>query len=73
MPKGTYKNITMAKKNAKLIKSSTKCGAVKIESNSNNFNIIKLVSLKIPVMGHIGYTPQFKNKFKIEVIAKKKK
>ena len=46
MPKGTYKNITMAKKNAKLIKSSTKCDAVKIESNSNNFNIIKeLVSL----------------------------
>ena len=74
MPKGTYKNIAMAKKNAKLIKSSTKCDAVKIESNSNNFNIIKeLVSLKIPVMGHIGYTPQFKNKFKIEGDSEKEK
>ena len=45
----------------------TKCDAVKLESNNKNFNIIKeLVKSKIPVMGHIGYTPQFKKKFKIE-------
>ena len=32
-----------------------------------NFNIIKqLVKINIPVMGHIGFTPQFKKKFKIE-------
>ena len=67
MPKGSYKNPTQAKKNAKLILKKTKCDAVKIESNNKNFKIIKeIVKSKIPVMGHIGYTPQFKNKFKVE-------
>ena len=67
MPKGSYSNKNLAKKNAKLIMKLTKCDAVKLESNSKNFNIIKeLVSSKIPVMGHIGFTPQFKKKFKIE-------
>ena len=47
--------------------SKTRCDAVKIESNKKNFKIIKyLVKKKIPVMGHIGFTPQFKKKFKIE-------
>ncbi len=73
MPKGTYKNKKVAKKNAKLIKSLTKCDAVKIESNNKNFEIIKeLVKFKIPVMGHIGFTPQFKKKFKIEGMTKQK-
>ena len=67
MPKGSYQNLKIAKKNAMLIKKLTKCDAVKLESNNKNFNIIKeLVKAKIPVMGHIGYTPQFKKKFKIE-------
>ena len=67
MPKGSYTNKKIAKKNAKLIMNTTKCDAVKIESNSKNFEIIKeLVNSKIPVMGHIGYTPQFKKKFKVE-------
>ena len=67
MPKGTYKNKKVAKKNAILIKKLTKCDAIKLESNNKNFEIIReLVKTKIPVMGHIGYTPQFKNKFKIE-------
>ena len=67
MPKGSYKNPNQAKKNAKLIFSKTKCDAVKIESNNKNFKIIQeIIKAKIPVMGHIGYTPQFKKKFKVE-------
>ena len=73
MPKGTYSNSRIAKKNAKSIMKVTKCDAVKIESNGRNFNIIKeLVKIKIPVMGHIGFTPQFKSNFKIEGASKKK-
>tara|TARA_B100001248_G_scaffold259414_1_gene245402 strand:- start:39 stop:833 length:795 start_codon:yes stop_codon:yes gene_type:complete len=67
MPKGTYQNISSAKKNAKKILKLTNCDAIKIESNKKNFNIINvLVKSNIPVMGHVGYTPQFKKKFKIE-------
>ena len=67
MPKGTYKNEKSAEKNAKLVIKKTKCDAIKLESNKKNYKIIKiLVKKKIPVMGHIGYTPQFKKKFKIE-------
>ena len=53
--------------------NKTKCDAVKIESNNRNFKIVKeIVKAKIPVMGHIGYTPQFKNKFKVEGKKQKK-
>ena len=46
---------------------ATGCDAIKLESNNKNFDIIKeLIKNKIPVMGHIGYTPQFKKKFKLE-------
>ena len=73
MPKGSYGNLKSAKKNAKLLMRKTNCDAVKIESNNKNFEIIKsLVKYKIPVMGHIGFTPQFKKKFKIEGRQKKK-
>ena len=49
----------------KKIISMTGCEAVKLESNSKNYNIIHhLVKSGIPVMGHIGYTPQFKGKFR---------
>ena len=67
MPRGTYNNPSQAKKNAKLILKKTNCDAIKIESNNKNFEIIKTITkAKIPVMGHIGYTPQFKKKFKVE-------
>jgi len=67
MPKGSYQNPSQAKKNAKLIFKKTNCDAVKIESNNKNFKIIReITKAKIPVMGHIGYTPQFKNRFKVE-------
>ena len=74
MPQGTYKNSQKALSNAKLIVKKTRCDAVKIESNNKNFNIIKiLVKNKIPVMGHIGFTPQFKKKFKVEGVKEKEK
>ena len=67
MPKDSYNSPNQAFNNARLIMKKTKCDAVKIEDFKNNFKIIEiLVKKKIPVMGHIGYTPQFKNKFKIE-------
>ena len=67
MPKGSYSNPNIALKNARLILKKTRCDAVKLENYKNNFKIIKyLVQRKIPVMGHIGYTPQFKKRFKLE-------
>jgi 3-methyl-2-oxobutanoate hydroxymethyltransferase len=67
MPKGTYSSKNLAYKNAKLLIKKTKCDAIKLESNKKNYKIIEfLVKKKISVMGHIGYTPQFKKNFKIE-------
>ena len=67
MPTNSYKNPNQALKNAKLNQKKTGCDAVKIENNSYNLNIVKaLTKSKIDVMGHIGYTPQFKKKFKVE-------
>jgi 3-methyl-2-oxobutanoate hydroxymethyltransferase len=67
MPKDSYLNSKVALKNAKLVMKETKCDAIKLENNKNNYKIIEfLVKKKIPVMGHIGYTPQFKKKFKIQ-------
>ena len=67
MPKGSYDSIKNAERNVKLVINRTGCDAIKIESNKKNYKIIeKLVKKNIPVMGHIGFTPQFKNKFKIE-------
>ena len=67
MPKGSYDTTKKAEINAKLIIKKTGCDAIKIESNNKNFNIIKhLVKNKIQVMGHIGFTPQFKKNLKIE-------
>ena len=65
MPKGSYNNPRSAEKNAKKVIKMTKCDAIKIESNKKNYKIIKfLVRKKIPVMGHIGYTPQYKKNLK---------
>ena len=74
MPIGTYTNTKTALKNARLVIKKTGCDAVKIESNKQNYRIINhLVRKKIQVMGHIGYTPQFKKKFKIEGLSKKER
>ena len=67
MPKGSYSTFKKAFKNAKLIKRKTNCDAIKLENSKKNFEIIRfLVNKGIPVMGHIGFTPQFKNKFRLE-------
>ena len=67
MPKNTYNNKKSALQNAKLVLKQTHCDAIKLESYKDNHKIIKyLVSKKIPIMGHIGYTPQFKKKFRLE-------
>ena len=66
MPNNTYNNNKKALKNAKLVLKQTGCDAIKLESNKKNYEIIKhLVRKKIPTMGHIGFTPQFKKKFNI--------
>jgi len=71
MPINTYRNIKEAKKNAKKILKKTHCDGVKLESNGKNFIVIKnLVKSGIPVMGHIGYTPQYKKTFKPQGLKK---
>ena len=72
MPNNTYRSIKEAKKNAKLIIKKTNCHAVKMECNGKNLKIIEsVVKLGIPVMGHIGFTPQYFRKFKIQGVSKK--
>ena len=72
MPNNTYRNITEAKKNAKLIIKKTKCDAVKMECNGKNFKVIESVVLAgIPVMGHIGFTPQYYKKFRVHGLLRK--
>ena len=67
MPKGSYNNTQIAEKNVKYVIRKTRCDAIKLENNSKNYKIIEsLVKKKISVMGHIGYTPQFKKKFRVE-------
>ena len=65
MPANSYKSVNQAKKNAKLLFNKTKCDALKLECNGKNYNIIRsLVDINIPIMGHIGFTPQYYKKFK---------
>ena len=72
MPKGTYKNPSSAKKNAIKIIKAAQCDAIKLESNKGNYKIIRhLVNSGVSVMGHIGFTPQFKKKFKVEGVTKR--
>ena len=67
MPKDSYKNPKQALKNAKYILKETGCDAIKIENNPYNLKIVETLNkAKINVMGHIGFTPQFKKKFKVE-------
>jgi len=74
MPANSCRTIKEAKKNAILIVKKTKCDAVKIECNGKNFKIIEsIVKTGIPVMGHIGFTPQYYKKFKIHGLLEKER
>ena len=46
MPKGSYSNLKLAEKNAKLIVSKTGCDAIKIENNKKNYKIINMLIKK---------------------------
>ena len=74
MPANSYKNSQQAKKNASLIFKKTKCDAVKVECNGKNYEIIEsIVQMGIPVMGHIGFTPQYFKKFRAPGVSLKDK
>ena len=66
MPFNTYKNKSQALKNCKKVIKETKCDGIKLEGGKKIIDIVKhLVKFKIPVMGHIGITPQsVRGKFK---------
>ena len=66
LPYNTYRNKSEALKNSKKAIKETKCDAVKIEGGIKVKDIVRhLVKNKIPVLGHIGITPQtVKGKFK---------
>ena len=66
LPYNTYRNKSEALKNSKKVIKETKCDAVKIEGGVKVKEIGRhLVKNKIPVLGHIGVTPQtVKGKFK---------
>ena len=66
LPYNTYRNKSEALKNSKKVIKETKCDAVKIEGGVKVKEIVRhLVKNKIPVLGHIGITPQtVKGKFK---------
>ena len=66
LPYNTYRNKSEALKNSKKVIKETKCDAVKVEGGTRVKEIVKhLVKNKIPVLGHIGITPQTtKGKFR---------
>ncbi len=77
LPYNTYRNKSEALKNSKKAIKETRCDAVKIEGGNRVKDIVShLVKNKIPVLGHIGLTPQtvkgkFKSKGKTEAEKKK--
>ena len=77
LPYNTYRNKSEALRNSKKALKDTKCDAVKIEGGTRVKDIVShLVKNKIPVLGHIGITPQtvkgkFKSKGKSELEKKK--
>ena len=59
MPYNTYRNKAEALKNCKKVMKETKCDGVKLEGGLRIKEIVKhLIKNKIPVLGHLGITPQ---------------
>ena len=59
MPYGSYKTAALAVKNAKRFVTEAVCGAVKIEWFPGCEKVASAIGkAKIPVMGHVGLTPQ---------------
>ena len=59
MPFNTYKNKFQALKNCKKVLKETKCDGIKLEGGRKLNGVIRYLTMnKIPVMGHIGITPQ---------------
>ena len=60
MPFGTYEESpSVAFRNAARVMQETGCTAVKLEGGSRSFETIKYLTERgIPVMGHVGMTPQ---------------
>ena len=73
MPFNSYKNKSQALKNCKKVMKETKCDGIKLEGGRKIIEIVKhLIKFKIPVMGHIGITPQsvrgrFRHKGKTDI------
>jgi 3-methyl-2-oxobutanoate hydroxymethyltransferase len=67
MPFKSYKNKSLAYKNAKKVIKETKCDAIKLEGGMEISKIIKHLTQKgISVMGHIGLLPQNSRSFKLQ-------
>ena len=66
LPYNTYRNKSEALKNSKRAIKETNCDAVKVEGGVRVKDVVShLVKNRIPVLGHIGLTPQtVKGKFK---------
>ena len=64
MPFGTYTNPTDGVKNAIRVMQEAQCDALKLEGGVEIIGTIKaILNAGIPVMGHLGLTPQSINKF----------
>lgn len=64
MPFGTYTNPVEGVKNAIRIMQESQCDALKLEGGSEIIDTVrKIIETGIPVMGHLGLTPQSIHKF----------
>jgi len=64
MPFGTYSNVRDAVTNAIRLMKDGGCQAIKLEGGKRVLNQVRaIINSEIPVMGHLGLTPQSEHKF----------